>query len=134
MQPPVPTRVRLLPYNNLVGENPSGIARGAMPGGDCDGWNGLHPHIADATFGEVPVTFKGDCESLYLRHCKACGVVGMECADGLPAFSILRDIKMDGLREENPREREIEEVKLDLMDTLTLAEVNDGIEGVAIES
>lgn len=58
----------------------------------------------------------------------------MEGADRLPAFAILGDVIVDGLREENPREGEIVEVELDLVHTLTMAEVDDGIECVAIEA
>ena len=99
-----------------------------MPDGYGGQRNGLNTHIA----GTVIETGRG--EDPYFWHSKAFGVVGMEGADKLPAFSVLRDIIVDGLWEENPREGEIEEVELDLMHTFTMAEVDNGIESVTIEA
>ena len=67
-----------------------------MPDGYGGQRNGLHTHIA----GTVIET--GSDEGPYFWHSKAFGIVGMVCADKLPAFSIFRDIIVDGLGEENP--------------------------------
>ena len=58
----------------------------------------------------------------------------MKGADGLPVFPILRDIIIDGLWEKYPREGVVEEVEPDFVQTLMTTEVDDRVEGVAIEA
>ena len=61
-------------------------------------------------------------------------VVGTLRADKLPPLAIVGDIEIDILRKEYPGKREVEEVETDFVDGLATAEVDDGVEGVAIEA
>ena len=119
---------RFSAHDNLVGEEPSGVAGGTMPGRNSGQGDGLNPDVAcptaEGTGGEGPD----------FRDGKVFWVVGMEGVYQAPVAAIVGDIEIDGLRKENPRKGEVKEVEPDLVERLAAAEVNDGIEGVAIEA
>lgn len=118
----------ILLYNDFVGEKPGGVACGPVPRGNVGQRDGLDTHIS----GTAAETGRG--KSLDFGNSKALGIVGMEGADELPTTTIAGDVVIDSLREEYPREGEVEEVELDFVERCAVAEVNDSVEGVAIES
>ena len=116
------------PHNYLVGEQPRGIACGAMPSRDGVQRDSLHPHIA----GAAAETTGG--KGAYFGHRQPLRVIGLECVYQLPMFCVVRDIIVDGARKENPRKRIVEEIQLDFMEPLATAQVDNSVNGVALES